>query len=143
MLAARDGLGHESQRRLPRDEIIDEWIQAAMAARADDARRRGMLRKPLVGGFAVEEGEELLDRLVHQIDERIGIAQRRGGGSHAKEDLPLALDFRTVAVESLQVRFLHIVIVTGNAPTGSARLGELCAFLAVERTAGTPGEAAF
>ena len=53
------------------------------------------------------------------------------------------LDFRMVAVESLQVRFLHVVIVTGNAPTGSARLGELCAFLAVERKAGTPGEAAF
>ena len=108
MLAARHGLGHERQGRLAGNEIVDQRIQAAMAVAADEAGRRRMARQPLVGGFAAKERKQLLERLVHQVDEGVGIAERRGRGRGAQEDLPLALDFGAVAVQRLQVPLLHL-----------------------------------
>jgi len=139
VLAAGHRLGDKGQRGVAGDEVVDQWIQAAVAADSDTAGRWRVPRQPLVGGAAAEERKQLLQRLVHQINERIRQAERRGRRRGAQEDLPRAPDVGTVAVQRLQIPLLHCASVAGNALFGSARLGKLCAFLAVRNAEDSTG----
>ena len=98
---ARPGLGENErlqQRLLTRHKVGAQGIFLTRTG-----RRRGMARNRRV----VQRGENFVERLVEEIDERVGIGQRRVHLLDAQKGLPPGPDLGTARAQCADEGLLH------------------------------------
>ena len=88
------------------DEKHEKGIASARALTAEGGRNRRCGNRLSVGVW-LQGGEDFVDRPIEQVNERVGVGQRRRGAFDPQQRFPLQTDWSTLGVQRARQSLLH------------------------------------